>query len=179
MESTIVTTEVLKTLTSIGQNIDVELLNPHLLIAQQLYVAPVLGTALYDDIVSRFDNNTLTGDTLTLYEDYIVPAIAYSAWFSVSPFLNYKTQRAGIQTTASPDSTPVTPEELSLYIARVENYKNFYCKRLNDYLILDNYVKFPLFRSDDTPQNLSKGSSLYLGFGKTKSTTCCNKQWWQ
>lgn len=178
MESTLVTAEQLKTLTSISQNLDVELLNPHLLIAQQLYVEPVLGSALYNDIVSRYDNQTLTGDTLTLYNEYIIPAIAYGAWFSASPFLNFKTQRAGIQTLSSPDNTPVTVEELSLYIARVETLKNFYCQRLNDYLVEDNYVLFPLFRSDETPANLNKGSGLYLGFAKA-TKPCCNKQWWE
>jgi len=175
MESTIVTSVQLKALTSISDNLDVELLNPHLLIAQQLYVAPVLGDALYSDIISRFNNNTLTGDTLTLYEEYIVPAIAFSAWFSSAPFLNFKTQRAGIQTLSSPDNTPVTVEELSLYIARVQNLKDFYCDRLNKYLITDNYVKFPLFRSDDTPVYSNKGSGLYLGFNKSK---CGNNNWY-
>lgn len=178
MESTLITTTDLKKITSISENMDVELLQPHLLIAQQLYVQPVLGDALYNDIITRFDNQTLTGDTWTLFEDYILPAIAYGAWFSAAPFLNYKTQRAGIQTLASPDNTPVTVEELSLYIARVENYKNFYCQRLNDYLVEDNYVKFPLFRSDNTPANMNKGTGLYLGFNRA-TKPCCNKQWWE
>ena len=160
---------------------DVALLEPHLLIAQQLYVAPVLGDALYNDIVQRYDNQTLTGDSWTLFQDYILPAIAYGAWFSAAPFLNYKTQRAGIQTLSSPDNTPVTVEELSLYIARVENYKNFYCQRLNDYLVLDNYVKFPLFRGDDTPANMNKGTGLYLGFTNASQSPkpCCKTNWWE
>jgi hypothetical protein len=174
MESTLITTTDLKKITSISENMDVELLNPHLLIAQQLYVSPILGEALYTDIINRFDNGTLTGDSLTLFEDYILPAIAYGAWFSAAPFLNYKTQRAGIQTTSSPDNQPVTVEELSLYIARVENYKNYYCQRLNDYLVKDNYVKFPLFRGNDTPANLNKGSALFLGFTRNQT-----KNWWQ
>lgn len=179
MESTIVNTEQAKKLTSLSQNIDPELIENHLLISQQLYVAPILGTALYDEIVSRYDNQKLTGDTLNLYEEYLVPAICFGAWFSAAPFLNFKTQRAGIQTTASPDNVAVTVEELSLYIARVENLKNFYCQRLNNYLIKDNYVKFPLFRGDDTPIQNSKGSSLYLGFNRRtpRQSPCCDDDW--
>jgi len=164
MESTIVNSVQIKNLTSISQTIDPELLNSHLLISQQLYCAEVLGQALYQDIITRFDNQTLTGDTQVLYEEYIVPCIAYGAWYSVSPFLAYKTNRAGIQTQGSADTVAATPEEMSLYITRVENLKNFYSKRLNDYLIADNYVKFPLFRSDKTPINNNKGGGLFLGF---------------
>jgi len=178
MESCLITTVDLKKFTAISDNMDVELLQPFLLISQQLYVAPILGTALYDDIVSRYDNQTLTGDSWTLFEEYIMPTISFGAWFAAAPFLNFKTQRAGIQTLSSPDNTPVTVEELSLYIARVENLLKFYQDRLNDYLVLDNYVKFPLFRSDDTPVQLNKGSSFYLNFDK-QPKPCCKNNWWE
>lgn len=167
MESTIVSVEQLKTLTSISNTVDVGLLEPHLLIAQQLYVEPVLGTALYNDIINRWNTDTLTGDTQTLYNEYIIPAIGFSAWFSVAPFLAYKTNRSGIQTQSAPDNTPVTPEELSLYVARVENMKTFYCNRLNDYLIKDNGVKFPLFRdSENVVEKSTVGGGIYLNYGR-------------
>ena len=169
MESILISAEQLKTLTSISNTLDVDLLQPHLLISQQLYVQPVLGDALYNDIVNRYDNNTITGDTLVLYDEYIVPAIAYSAWFSAAPFLAYKTNRSGIQTQGSPDNVAVNPEELSLYIARVEHLMNFYNSRMQKYLD-DNYTKFPLYRSADS-QEVSKGGGIYLGY---KSLRGCN-----
>jgi hypothetical protein len=161
MESTIVTVNDLKNFSSIGENVDPELLYPHLLIAQQLYLQPVLGDALYNDIVSRFDNSQLTGDTQTLYEQYIIPALAYSSWYSVSPFLNYRTQRAGINTTSSDVLTPVTPEELNIYLSKVENFKQFYLDRLEKYLVT-NATLFPLFRQNDVKE--MNGSSIYLGY---------------
>jgi hypothetical protein len=161
MESTIVTVNDLKNFSSIGENVDPDLLYPHLLIAQQLYVQPVLGDALYNDIVSRFDNNQLTGDTQVLYEQYIIPAVAYSSWYSVSPFLNYRTQRAGITTTSSDVLTPVTPEELTIYMGRVENFKQFYLDRLEKYLVT-NATLFPLFRQNDVKE--MNGSSIFLGY---------------
>jgi len=179
MESTIVTTEQLKLLTSISSNLDCELLQPHLLIAQQLYVQPVLGDPLYSDIISRYDNQTLTGNTLNLYNEYLIPAIGFSAWYSAAPFLAYKTNRSGIQTQGSADTVPLTPEELSIYISRVENYKDFYLKRLNDFLIKDNGVMFPLFRSGDTPVNNNKGGGLFLNFKHRNPSNngCCPDAW--
>lgn len=179
MESTLVTVEQLKLLTSISSTMDCELLQPHLLIAQQLYVAPVLGDALYTDILTKFDANTISGDTQTLLDEYITPAIGFSSWFSAAPFLAYKTQRSGIQALASPDNTPVTVEELSLYISRVENLKDFYCERLQSYLYA-NQSKFPLYRQADA-QKTNKGGQLYLGFRRQRKnnyggqeTDCCN-----
>jgi len=167
MESTIVSVNDLKNFTSIGENIDPELPFPHLLIAQQLYLQPVLGDALYNDIVTKFDNNELTGDTQTLYEMYIIPALAYSAWYSVFPFLNYKTQRTGISTHTSDVLTPITVEEMSIYNERVNNFKTYYLNRLEKYLI-DNATLFLLFRQNDV--NQSSGGSIFLGWKTVKRT---------
>lgn len=181
MESTLITAVDLKRFSSISENMDVNMLDPHLIIAQQLFIAPILGDALYSSILTQFDNQTISGDTLELLNDYIAPAIAFGAWFSAAPFIAYKTNRSGIQTQGSPDTVAVTSEELSLYISRVQNLKDFYCERLNKFLIDDNYVKFPLFRSDDTPVYTNKGSGLYLGFSRNRNRNCldCNKQWWE
>lgn len=165
MESTIVTVNDLKNFTSIGENVDENLLTPFLLISQQMELSPVLGTALYDDIVSRFDNNQLTGDTQTLYEYYIVNSVAYSAWAQAAPFLNYKTQRTGLSTQATDVLTPLTPEELTIYITRVNNFRTYYLNRMEDYLIANKEL-FPLFRQNNV--NQSSGGSFYLGY-KTKS----------
>lgn len=161
MESNLCTVNDLKKLTPISENIDVELLHPHLMISQQLYIAPVLGTALYDDIIDRFDNNRLTGDTQTLYEEYIVPALGYGAWYAAAPFLNYKTQRTGIATQGTDTLTPVTPEELSIYIERVNNLRIYYQNRMEQYLI-DNKTSFPLYRQDDVHQH--KGGTFFTGW---------------
>lgn len=161
METCIVTPVELKKFTSIGENIDCDLLIPHLLIAQQLYLEPVLGCALYNDIISRYDNNWLSGDTQTLYEQYIVPALAYSAWYSVSPFLNWRTNRNGINTQGTDTLTPVVIEEFSMYLSKVENLKAFYLNRLEHYLKC-NKTLFPLYCANTVQQ--SNGGSVYLGY---------------
>lgn len=175
MESTLTTVEQLKNLTSISDTMDCALLQPHLLIAQQLYVEPILGDALYNDILAQYDAQTISGNTTTLLDEYITPAIGFASWFSAAPFLAYKTQRVGIGSQASPDTTPVTPEELSLYVARVENYMDFYLRRLQKYLD-DNATLFPLYRSGDS-QEVSKGGVIYLGYGKRSN--CDTDYGWQ
>lgn len=165
MESTLVTVNDIKQYTSIGSQVDPEVIFPFILLGQQLYVQPVLGDALYNDIISRFDNNQLTGDTQTLYEEYLISAISYSGWYAAAPFLNYKTQRSGISTQSSDVLTPVTPEELDIYLTKVNNFKDYYLNRLEKYLVA-NSTLFPLFRRNDIIE--SNGSTIYLGFKTTK-----------
>lgn len=161
-ESVIVTINDLKKYSSISENIDPELLTLHLLISQQMNLFPVMGQSLYDDIVSKFDNAQLTGSPeTTLYENYIVPALAFSSWANAAPFLAYHTQRNGLMTMSTDTLAPLTPDEMSIYLNRVNTMRDYYLKRLQDYLD-DNIILFPLYRKDDT--QLSQGSQFFLGF---------------
>lgn len=169
MESTLIQVVDLKKFSSISETMDCQLLENHLLLAQQLYVVPVLGDALYSQILQQFDAQSISGNNETLLTEYITPAIAFSSWYSAAPFLAYRTNRSGIQTQGSPDTVAVTPDELSIYISRVENYKDFYLKRLQDYLDA-NQTLFPLYRSADS-QEVSKGGGIYLGY---KTRLRCN-----
>lgn len=165
-ESVIVTINDLKKYSSISENIDPELLTPHLLISQQMNIFPILGQPLYDDIIYKFDNNQLTGSPeTTLYENYIVPALAFSAWANAAPFLAYHTQRNGLVTMSTDTLAPLTPEEMSIYLSRTSTMRDFYLSRMEKYLI-DNQSLFPLYRRNDT--QVSQGSQFYLGFKNNK-----------
>lgn len=161
MDSNLVTTEQLKTLTSIGLNIDCELLSPHINIAQNLYIAPVLGKCLYEDLVTNFDANTLSTDYETLLNDYITPALGFSSWYSVSPFLHLRTSRNGINKSGTDTVSPVELDEFSMYLSKVENMMKFYLKRLEDFLICNKTV-YPLYRQNSA--EISSGGSIFTGW---------------
>lgn len=162
MESTLLTVNDIKNFTTIGQNVDPELLYPFILLSQQMYVEPVLGLALYNDIVSRFDNQQLTGDTQILYESHIIPSIAYSSLYSALPFIAYKIQRSGVSTQTTDVLTPVSPEEMSIIIGKADNMKNFYLNRLEEYLVT-NETLFPLYKRNSVNQT-DGNQTIYLGY---------------
>lgn len=162
MESTLVTVNDLKRFTTISTNCDPDLLFPFLLISQQLYVEPILGSGLYAELLSEFDNAQLTGGTMTtLYEEYIISAIAYGSLYSALPFIAWKIQRTGVSTMSSDVLTPASNEEMTMLLSKAENLKAFYCNRLENYLI-ENKSSFPLYKQNATEQ--SNGGSFYLGF---------------
>jgi len=165
MKTNICTVNDLKKLSTISENVDCLLLEPFLNISQEMYVMPILGTALYDDIIAQIDANTVSGNTETLINDYIIPAIAFGSWYSSAPFLLYKTQRNGVLKMSTDTLTPVDPAEMSIYMSKLENLKAFYCNRLEHYLC-ENKTTFPLYRASCTKQ--SNGGAFYLGW-KTKT----------
>lgn len=161
MDSNLVTTEQLKNMTAIGLNIDCELLSPHINIAQNLYIYPILGKCLYEDLLTNFDANTLSADYQTLLDDYITPALGFASWYNAAPFLHIRTSRNGLNKSGTDTLEPVVLEEFSMYLSKVENFSRFYLKRLEDFLIC-NKTTYPLYRQNDA--EISKGGSIFTGY---------------
>ncbi len=65
--------------TIIGGNVDVDRYLQAIKACQNLYIKPLLGTSLYNKIVSDFENNTLTGLYLELFDDYVKEMIIHGS----------------------------------------------------------------------------------------------------
>jgi len=150
----------IQNLTSISDNIDVEILSPFLYNAQEMYIRPVCGDALMDAIIVDAETGGTTYETLI--ENYIFYPLAYATWFSSAPFIAYKTMRKGLVTQSSDNSQNLTTEEMSIYLGRIESTMTFYLRKLRTYLN-ENKASYPLYCNDDdiTPSN---SSSIFLGF---------------
>ena len=158
--TTLITINDLKDVTSISDNVDVELLKPFLFTSQEMYIRPVLGDAFMDEII----NDVSTGGTSyeTLINNYIVYALAYSTWFSAAPFIHMKTSKKGILKQSSDNSENVSLEEFGVYSSRIENLMTFYLKKLENYLN-DNKSIYPLYCSSDVV-NHTNSSTIFLNF---------------
>ena len=159
-DTTLIQIEDIKNVTSISDNIDVAMLEPFLFNAQEMYIRPVCGDALMDAMLASVASGG-TGYT-TLIDNQVLYALAYCTWYSAAPFLNFKTQRKGIVTQSSDNSTNVTLDEFGVYTSRIESMQTFYLRRLREFLD-DNDTTYPLYAKDDdiTP---SSSSSIFLGF---------------
>ena len=160
-DTTIITIEDIKNVTSISQNVDVEMLEPFLFNAQLMYIQPLVGQALYDAIIAEIEAGT--GSTYTsLIDNYILNALSYATFFSFLPFNHLKVQKKGVLLQTSDNSTSASPEEFALLSGRVEGMMTYYLRRLKEYLD-DNKTTYTLYKTSDqiSPQN---SSSIFLGF---------------
>lgn len=64
-------------LTGFSGNIDADSIKPAINVAQTTHLKRILGQSLYDKISTEIENNTLSGDYLTIYNDYIVYMTAF------------------------------------------------------------------------------------------------------
>lgn len=100
-------------ITAIGGNIDADQLNPSINVAQNMHLKRILGVDLYDKIMTDYEANTLAGDYLIIYNDYISFILAF---FSVSIFLslnNAKISNAGTFKMNIENGTQPTASEIN------------------------------------------------------------------
>ena len=161
-DTLLISIQDIQNVSSISDNIQVESLEPFLSTSQDMYIRPLVGDALMDDMLA----DVATGGTQyqSLIDNYILRALAYATVFSYLPFGHMKIQKKGIVLQNSDNSQNVSVEEFSILSQRTESTMTYYLRRLKEYLDLPaSKVLYPMYATTDqiNPQN---SSSIFLGF---------------
>ena len=133
--------------------------------AQDRYILPVLGTDLYNKLISDVNNDTLTGNYLTLLQTYIQPALVQFSYAVILPFLRLRMVNNAVVTMSSEQGGSVSHEDLKPLINSAMDMGEFYRERLIDY-IRNNTGLFPEYSSNTgsdlnpTTQNYYAGLNL-------------------
>ena len=147
-----ITPNDLKQNTIINGNVDTDLFIEFIKIAQQMHVQNYLGTQLYNAIITKITNATLTGDYLDLVTDYIQPMLIHYAMVDYLPFANYQIRNGGVFKHRTENSESTTKDELDLLVQKHRTFADFYTKRFVDYMGIYASSLFPEYwqnRNDD------------------------------
>ena len=156
----------LKRDSAMGGSVDDNLMMPYILLAQDMYILPILGTDLDAKLKSEIQADTLAGDYKTLVEDYIQKALVQFAFAELAPFMRLRFVNNAIVIMGSTDqSSSATYEDIKPLIDRAQDAAEFYRQRTIDYL-RDNSSSFPEYSSnsgadlDPTTNNYFAGINL-------------------
>lgn len=111
-----VTETYLKTNTPITKNVDVTDVMPYVATQARLKIAPILGKYFYDDILTKYNAQTLSADETTLVE-YIQPVIAWYSAQDAAFGLSYQLKNKGVQVQFGDYSTNVSQNEIAFTMA--------------------------------------------------------------
>lgn len=182
-----ISTDRLKKDSALGGSVDDNLLLPYILMAQDRYILPVLGTDLNNKLISDIQGSSLSGAYLTLLQTYIQPSLVQYAFATVLPFLRLRMVNNSIVTMSSEQGSSVSHEELKPLINASIDQAEFYRERLIDY-IRNNTSSFPEYSTNTGADLTPTSENYYAGLNldvaplsnKTKSflqgadiTICC------
>jgi len=160
-----ISTDRLKRDSSLGGSVDDNLLLPYILMAQDRYILPILGTDLNDKLISDIQGSSLAGDYLTLLQTYIQPALVQFSFATVVPFLRLRFVNNSVVTMDSEQGSSVSHEDLKPLINASMDQGEFLRERLIDY-IQNNTSSFSEYSSNTgadltpTTQNYYAGLNL-------------------
>lgn len=148
-----ITENYLKNQTPITNNVDVTDLTPFVKTASDMTVQPILGTYFYEDLLTKYNAQTLSNDEETLVS-YIQPCIAWRTCADAVIGLSRQLKNKGLQSQQGDFSSSVSMSEIAFYVDDYRQKETFYINRLVTYL-KDNKDLFSVYTSD-----LNKDSNI-------------------
>lgn len=141
-----VTEQFIKNNTHITQNVDAEDLGPYIHISAITYVQPILGYTFFNDILNKYNNNTLNSDEQELVE-FIQYVVAFYAAYEAVPNITFRISNKGIQSQNGQFSNNETLEVLDYIRRNIVKFAKMKEDELREYLY-ENEDNFPLYKSD-------------------------------
>ena len=156
----------LKKDTALGGSVDDNLIMPYILLAQDMYILPILGTDLDNKLKSEIQAGTLAGAYKTLIEDYVQKALVQFAFAELAPFMRLRfVNNAIVVMGATDQSSSASYDDIKPLMDRAKDAAEFYRERTIDYL-RNNTSSFSEYSSntgadlDPTTRNYYAGINL-------------------
>lgn len=181
----IISEKLLKENGNLSRNVGVDRILPYLLLAQEYYFEPVLGTPLMTELKIQISTDTLTEENKALILK-IAPALALYTDYLAVRSMAYQVNEKGVTKSSSENSEPVNEKELSYLIHQYRENADMSMELLLRYLCRCR-DQYPLWRPEkdcDCARYLNesngnadpdKGYLIYFPSGKRSKCPDCSR----
>ena len=138
--------------TALSGNVDTDKFIHFIKLAQEIHIRNYLGSDLYDKISNDIIANSLTGDYLSLVNDYIQDMLIHYAMAEYLPFAAYTVSNGGVHKHSSENSQIASKAEIDHLIAKERDYADYYTNRFIDYMSFNAPSKFPEYYSNNNEE---------------------------
>ena len=177
MRALFISEKYIKENSPVDTNTDYKKILPTVWRCQMQYLQNLLGTKLYDDLITNVLNDTITGDNETLLKDYVADTLLYWIMYEVQLPLLFEFRNKNVSKASSDNAQPISMKELSRIENSFKETAEFFSKRLSDYLCANREL-YPLYCTESELDEVSPVQgratvSVFLGGSNTSKT--CNK----
>jgi hypothetical protein len=124
----------IKERSALHSNVDDKLILPEILTAQDMFLLPALGTALYNRLQSGIENNNLTADEVDLLDNFITNPLVYYTLSELPMGLSYQFYNKGLVRKTSDNTDTPNMQDLIDVASRYRTRAEFYTQRLIKHL---------------------------------------------
>lgn len=167
-----ISSEYLKKHTTVNGSVDDNIIYPCVTLAQDKWMLPYLGSDLMAKLKTDVEDDTLSGNYLTLMNDYVRPAVTWWTMFEVTPHLTYRMDNGTLVQRISEDAQPISDRVMKDMLDRFKRNAEHYTTLMVEYLCA-NSTLFPEYSSNTWPERSPKtdvtGMSNYTVSGGNTS----------
>jgi hypothetical protein len=143
----LVSDTMIKDRTAIHGNIDPKLIYPDIKVAQDMYILPILGTALYEKLQTIIADGTITSDAAkinykNLIDKYLCDALMYYTLSELPTTISYQFWNKGVLRKQGESTELPSMSELIDLSNKYKNRAEFYAERLRLYVIQNASTMF-------------------------------------
>jgi len=164
MEILLISQKKIKAFSALNTNLDNELLNSQILVAQKIGLQTLLGTSFLDYIKNQVVTSTITPEIQTLLDDYIADYLINRGYYEALPFIYTRSVSQALIKGQSEEGQTASFQDLKLLrnIA-LERYQ-FFAQRMNDFLC-NNSGDYPNYNSQNSNDGMmpDKGQNYFGG----------------
>lgn len=159
--------DFLKRLTNLNGSVEDSYIIPSVILSQDKYLQQYLGTDLLERLKTDVSGGTLTGDYLTLMDEYVRKVVCWWTMVDLVPSLYVKIDNGGLVIRSSDNTQAISPDDLYREVERARTNAQFYTQRLVSYLC-NNSNLFPEY-SSNSDGDMTPDSQAYSQNGLTFS----------
>jgi hypothetical protein len=153
----------------IDNNVDDKLLSPIIILAQDKYILPLVGTSLWNDLISQVKAGSISSDYQDLLDNYIQKA---TLWWTLAEAvlpLSYKFTNKNVMQKNSDNSQPASMTDLLKLKDQFVQNAEYYSERATRHLRA-NTGTYPLYLQitvnsleSVAPQQTGYNTGMFLG----------------
>ena len=132
--------------TVLHYNVDDGYLKPLIDSIQNTFIRPILGSALFDEILNQIKTNTVTALNETLIKEYMRDALKWEVCHKYTRIGTYKLRNKGAGTHSGDGFNPLDESELVVAKNIYKDNADFYRRKLKLYL-KQNENSYPLYKT--------------------------------
>lgn len=147
---TLITEEYFKTYSPIPDNYNIKEIKPYFHVAEKLWIEPIIGMPLYEELLDEVEKDEVTPENATLLLN-IYPLLAFAITYESLPFVGYHLSQVGITKGKSEISEPVSINDVNYISAQLRNQCETMKKLLKKFLD-ENAEHYPLYYADNNAE---------------------------
>ena len=147
---TLITEDYFKTYSPIPDNYNIKEIKPYFHVAEKLWIEPIIGMPLYEELLDEVEKNEVTPENATLLLN-IYPLLAFAIVYESLPFVGYHLSQVGITKGKSENSEPVSINDVNYISSQLRNQCETMKKLLKKFLD-ENAEHYPLYYADNNAE---------------------------